>query len=71
MKTLMNKMSDAVVGMKENLRNLMNDEKGESHIVAVVLVLVVVVALAAIFKDKITDIVESMLGKTEDTITRF
>ncbi len=67
----MNKMSDAVVGMKENLRNLMNDEKGESHIVAVVLVLVVVVALAAIFKDKITDIVESMLGKTEDTITRF
>lgn len=46
-----------------NLRSFGKDERGDSHIIAVILVMIVVIALAAVFRNQITDIVNNLLSK--------
>jgi len=56
---------------KEAFKSFLEEERGDSHIIAVILVLVVVVGLAVIFKDQITALVNSIWDKITDTSKTF
>lgn len=45
---------------KEAFKSFLEEERGDSHIIAVILVLVVVVGLAVLFRQKISDIVTKL-----------
>ena len=48
---------------KEAFESFLEEERGDSHIIAVILVLVVVVGLAVLFRQKISDIVTELWNK--------
>lgn len=48
---------------KEAFKSFLEEERGDSHIIAVILVLVVVVGLAVLFRQKISDIVTKLWNK--------
>ncbi len=48
---------------KEKLCKMMVKENGEANIIAIILVIAIVVALAIIFKDKITSLFNSIWAK--------
>lgn len=50
---------------KEAVKSFFEEERGDSHIIAVILVLVIVVGLAVLFRDKIGE----LLGKLWENIT--
>ncbi len=50
---------------KEAVKSFFEEERGDSHIIAVILVLVIVVGLAVLFRDKIGE----LLGKLWTNIT--
>lgn len=56
---------------KEAFKSFLEEERGDSHIIAVILVLVVVVGLAVLFKDQITALVTNMWKKITDTAKPF
>lgn len=45
---------------KNSVKNFFEKENGESNIIAIILVILVVIALASVFKDAITDLVEKL-----------
>lgn len=48
---------------KKTTRTLLEDTRGEVNIVAMVLIIIVVIALVAIFRSEMTDIVTKMFEK--------
>lgn len=67
---MMKKIDRMWIGIQNRMRNLWEDfkteEKGAAEIVAIILVIVVVIAAAVIFKDKIVNIVNNVMGKAEE-----
>ncbi|MDY3015880.1 Flp1 family type IVb pilin [Blautia sp.] len=66
---MMKKIDRMWIGIQNRMRNFWEDfkteEKGAAEIVAIILVIVVVIAAAVVFKDKIVNIVESVMEKAE------
>lgn len=56
---------------KEAFKSFLEEERGDSHIIAVILVLVVVVGLAVIFKDSIADLLDSLWDKITGVTDNF
>ncbi|MDD6807260.1 MAG: Flp1 family type IVb pilin [Oscillospiraceae bacterium] len=46
----------------------MNDRRGEINIVSMVLIIIVVIALVAIFQEEMTDIVTTMFDKIRSSM---
>lgn len=51
---------------KLKLKNLFSEEKGEVNIVAIVVLIGIAVLLALVFKDKITELLNSLFGTITD-----
>lgn len=54
---------------KNSVKNFFEKENGESNIIAIILVILVVIALAAVFKKEIVDLVNGLFTQiNEETI---
>lgn len=56
---------------KEAVKSFFEEERGDSHIVAVILVLVVVIGLAVYFKDSIGSLITTLWGKISGAADSF
>lgn len=55
---------------REALENFLKGEKGASDMVAIMLVIVIVVALAAVFRENLTEAADTVFGKLLDEINK-
>ena len=70
-------MNDALlkawIGAQIRLRNfwedLKSEENGAVEIIAMILIIVVVIAMVTIFKDRIKTIIENVFGQADDAVT--
>ncbi len=53
--------------LKERLIGFLNDEKGAADIVAVILIIVIAVAIAWLFKDRIMELINNLFNQIGDT----
>ena len=53
--------------LKERLNDFLKDEKGAADIVAVILIVVIAVAIAWIFKDRILELINNLFDQIGDT----
>lgn len=60
MTKLVNKMCFKALAAKDKALNALRDEKGETNLVAIILILAVVIALVIIFKDYLVDLFDSI-----------
>lgn len=65
MTKLMDKMYFKGLEMKAKMGRLLKDERGETNIIAIILILVIVIGLVIIFKDKIETMVGNIWTKIE------
>ena len=63
----------AWIGAQIRLRNfredLKSEENGAVEIIAMILIIVVVIAMVTIFKDRIKTIIENVFGQADDAVT--
>lgn len=62
MSKLTTKLCTMGLRAKEKLSKLCKNESGEANIIAIILVLAIVIALALVFKDKLTELFNSIWG---------
>ena len=65
------RMMNRALKMKEAMVEKMTDERGDTNVVSVVIVLVIVVGLAAFFKDKIGGLINGIWDKAANEATPF
>lgn len=53
--------------LKERLNNFFEDERGAADIVAVILIIVIAVAIAWVFKDRIMELINNLFNQIGDT----
>lgn len=46
--------------VKETVHNFFTDEKGDTNMISIVIILVIVIGLAAIFREKIVELVKNI-----------
>lgn len=56
---------------KEAVKSFFEEERGDSHIIAVILVLVVVVGLAVVFRKNITELLSNLWTGITGTTNNF
>lgn len=56
---------------RREAERLIVNEDGETNLVAILLIIVVTVALVAIFKDRITDLVNTIFDKIEKSVGKI
>lgn len=59
---------NAGIHMRSFWENFCKEEKGAAEIVAIILVIVVIVALAVIFRERLTGIINDIFDKTDTFI---
>lgn len=63
----------AWIGAQIRLRNfwedLKSEENGAVEIITMILIIVVVIAMVTIFKDRIKTIIENVFGQADDAVT--
>ena len=68
----MRKMDMLWIGAKARIHNFWEDfkteEKGAAEIVAIILIIVVVIGLAVIFKDKIELLLDNVMGQADNFV---
>lgn len=64
-------LSNCYFRAKERINNFMREESGEASLIAVILIVVVVIALAVLFRDSLTGIVNDLLDGIESDIAGF
>ena len=62
MSKLANKLYFKALAAKNNALKLLKNEKGETNLVAIILILAVVIALVVIFRGKIEQILDKIWG---------
>lgn len=69
---MMRKMDMLWIGAKKRIHNFWEDfkteEKGAAEIVAIILIIVVVIGLAVIFKDKIELLLDNVMGQADNFV---
>lgn len=56
---------------KEAVKSFFEEERGDSHIIAVILVLVIVIGLALFFRDSIGGLITELWGKITGSTSEF
>lgn len=69
MTKLMDKMYFKALEMKAKISRLWKDESGETNIIAIILILVIVIGLVIIFKDNIEKMVNNIWTKIQGDAT--
>lgn len=57
--------------IKNRVDNFLREESGEASLIAIILVIVVVIALAGIFRDELTKIVTDLIDRIRASINGF
>ena len=70
MSKLANKIYIKGLQAKEKLSKLWKNESGEANIIAIILVLAIVIALAIIFKNQLTDLFNRIWGSLFSEVDR-
>lgn len=70
MNELMVKIRTKAYCAKKGFVKLMRNEKGDTNIIAIILILAIVIALAVIFKDKLTDLFNKIWDNTFDNVDK-
>ncbi|MBP1567009.1 MAG: hypothetical protein J6U36_00010 [Oscillospiraceae bacterium] len=60
-----NRAAAAVLAAKRGVNGFLYEEDGETNLVAILLIIIVTVALVAIFKTRITALVNTLFDKLE------
>ena len=69
MKTLFNRqMMKMRLQTGQLLSKLMEEEKGDTNFVAIIILIVIIIGIATIFRDKLTDAVNNVMGQLTDFI---
>lgn len=66
---LMQKIKFAGMAAKAKLRKFFSDEKGEVNIVAIVVIIGIAVLLALIFKEQISNLLDTLFGTINQSAT--
>ena len=61
----------AALALRKHAADFMKNEEGETNLVAILLIIVVTVALVAIFKDRITDLVNGIFDKIGKEVAKI
>lgn len=59
----------AQIRMRNFWEDLKSEENGAVEIIAMILIIVVVIAMVTIFKDRIKTIIENVFGQADDAVT--
>ena len=59
----------AQIRMRNFWDDLKSEENGAVEIIAMILIIVVVIAMVTIFKDRIKTIIENVFGQADDAVT--
>ena len=62
MSKLANKLYFKALAAKKNALKLLKNEKGETNLIAIILILAIVIVLVVLFKDKLTTIFNDIWG---------
>lgn len=62
------RMDKLYVATRNRIKSFFEEEQGETNIIAIILLILVVVGLVVIFRDKITELINSLFGKVDDSI---
>ena len=54
---------------KERLISSLKNERGDTNIISIIVILAIVIALAVIFKDKLVQLFEKIWGSLDDEVT--
>lgn len=65
------KTAGAMLMLRKNADEFLKNEDGETNLISILLIIVVTVALVAIFKNRITDIVNDLFDKIGKTIAKI
>ncbi|MBR3022817.1 MAG: hypothetical protein IKH71_00035 [Oscillospiraceae bacterium] len=60
-----NRAAAAVLATRRGVNSFLKEEEGETNLVAILLIIIVTVALVAIFKTRITALVNTLFDKLE------
>lgn len=79
MKNFIEKMADkaalrtagTVLAVKKQGVDFIKNEDGETNLVAILLIIVVTVALVAVFKDRITDVLNTIFDKISSEVGKI
>ena len=63
MSKLANKLYFKALTAKNNALKLLKNERGETNLIAIILILAIVIVLVILFKDTLTDIVKNIWAK--------
>ncbi len=66
-----NRTAGAALALRRHADEFMKKEDGETNLVAILLIIVVTVALVAVFKDKMTGLVETIFKKIEVIVSKI
>ena len=59
----------AQIRLRNFWEDLKSEENGAVEIIAMILIIVVVIAMVTIFKDRIETIIENVFGQADDAVT--
>lgn len=64
-------MNRTLAGVRNNAEGFIRNEDGETNLVAILLIIVVTVALVAIFKDRITDLINTIFDAINEAVEKI
>ncbi len=60
--------TNKIIVTGSSVKRFLNDESGETNIIAIILIILVVIVLAAIFKQQLTSIVNGLFEQIRDSL---
>ena len=61
-------MDKLYVSTRNWIKSFFEEERGETNIIAIILLILVVVGLVVIFRTQITNLINSLFGKVNDSV---
>lgn len=72
MNTFMTKLYIRALNAKNSIKKMLTDERGETNLIAIILILAIVIVLVVAFKEKLSELFEniwtSIAGDVDDII---
>ena len=62
------RMDKLYVSTRNWIKSFFEEERGETNIIAIILLILVVVGLVVIFRTQITNLINSLFGKVNDSV---
>lgn len=71
MKNLQTKIMVSLLDLKYRMEKAWKDERGDTNIIAIILIILVVIALAVLFRDKIGEVVTNLFDQVDSQTSGF